>query len=187
MDRCIVSAPSSYLLVIRTGPFLPRTRTSILLLPELSWCRRLIVYSKFTEIYRYFGWWQYQKNGKGEGRNLTEQSKRAAIDYLLLDAFYLPNTNGIPKSRQLAIVKGDQKSFSIASASIIAKVYRDKLMQSLSNKSMYKKYQWNKNKGYGTIFHREIIVKFGQTKYHRTQFIATYLSKANDKRLTTSD
>lgn len=67
------------------------------------------------------------------------------------------------------IVKGDAKSFSIAAASIIAKVTRDKIMQKAAEK--YPVFQWEKNKGYGTKQHREAIVKFGYTKFHRPTFL----------------
>lgn len=80
-------------------------------------------------------------------------------------------------SRQLAIINGDSKSISIAAASIIAKVYRDKLMQSLSTKSKRKKYGWEANKGYGTKQHREAILKHGVTRHHRKQFVESFLNK----------
>ena len=101
-----------------------------------------------------------------------------AVDYLLIDAFYIPYVKGLRRKNQKAIIKGDTKSISIAAASIIAKVYRDKLMTSLNKKSKYKKYNWAKNKGYGTKEHREIIRKHGISRLHRKQFVETWLSKA---------
>ena len=77
---------------------------------------------------------------------------------------------------QLAIIKGDQKSFSIAAASIIAKVYRDNLMKSLSKK--YKDYGWEENKGYGTKKHCEAIKKYNISKHHRKSFVETYLKNS---------
>lgn len=111
------------------------------------------------------------------------------VDYLLIDAFYIPYIRGLRmpaknkrkdrktgkirdfSSRQLAVINGDSRSFSVASASIIAKVYRDKLMFGLGNKSKYMKYDWVSNKGYGTKRHRRAIRKYGLTKYHRRTFI----------------
>lgn len=93
--------------------------------------------------------------------------------YLLIDAFNLKNVDGIGLKNQKGIVKGDEKSISIAAASIIAKVYRDNLMRKLSGK--YKKYKWSENKGYGTDFHRSQIVKYGVTKLHRAQFVESWL------------
>jgi ribonuclease HII len=100
------------------------------------------------------------------------------IEHLLIDAFYIPFVKGLRRKNQKPIIKGDAKSISIAAASIIAKVYRDKLMTSLSTKSKYKKYGWGKNKGYGTKEHREMIRKYGTSILHRKQFVETWLSKA---------
>ena len=66
-------------------------------------------------------------------------------------------------------VKGDQKSITIAAASIIAKVYRDDLMIKLS--SDYPQYGWLKNKGYGTKEHISAIHQFGISEYHRKSFL----------------
>lgn len=98
------------------------------------------------------------------------------IDFLLMDAFYVPYLKGLRRKNQLAIVKGDTKSVSIAAASIIAKVYRDKLMTKLSKQSKYKKYKWDKNKGYGTPDHRDAIQKYGVTSKHRKQFVKNCVS-----------
>lgn len=66
------------------------------------------------------------------------------------------------------IVKGDSKYLSIAAASILAKTYRDEYMEELH--SQYPQYQWNKNKGYPTVAHREAIKKYGTTPFHRMSF-----------------
>lgn len=66
------------------------------------------------------------------------------------------------------IVKGDNKVISIAAASIIAKVYRDKMMKDLGK--VYKGYNFAKNKGYGTKFHQETIKKLGLCPVHRKSF-----------------
>ena len=66
-------------------------------------------------------------------------------------------------------VKGDQKSITIAAASILAKVYRDDLMIKLS--SEYPQYGWLKNKGYGTKEHINAIHQFGISEYHRRSFL----------------
>lgn len=68
-----------------------------------------------------------------------------------------------------AVIKGDTKSASIACASIIAKVYRDKLMEEYSEK--YTHYGFEKNVGYGTKEHMEAIVKHGSCDIHRESFI----------------
>lgn len=68
-----------------------------------------------------------------------------------------------------SIVKGDQKSISIAAASIIAKVHRDKLMAELGAK--YPQYKWHQNAGYGTKDHINALKTHGPTKLHRKLFI----------------
>lgn len=69
---------------------------------------------------------------------------------------------------QQAIVKGDGKSASIAAASILAKVYRDRKMRQLAQE--YPQYMWDKNKGYATKEHIEAIRKYGRCEYHRQSF-----------------
>lgn len=66
------------------------------------------------------------------------------------------------------IIKGDSIYTSIAAASILAKTYRDEYMQQLHEK--FPHYCWNKNKGYGTLTHRDAILKHGQCDYHRKSF-----------------
>ena len=71
------------------------------------------------------------------------------------------------------IKNGDQKSVSIAAASIIAKTWRDKLMNYYSK--VYPVYGWDKNKGYGTAEHRKAIKKYGITKIHRKSFLSNLI------------
>ena len=82
--------------------------------------------------------------------------------FLLIDGFNL----NIPK--QKSIINGDKISLSIASASIIAKVYRDDLMRKASN--IHPNYLFAKNKGYGTLEHRNAIKLNGLCDLHRTSF-----------------
>ena len=70
--------------------------------------------------------------------------------------------------KEQSIIKGDNKSLSIAAASIIAKVHRDRLMKKLSIK--FKDFGWEKNAGYGTKMHIENIHRFGPTIHHRKTF-----------------
>jgi len=104
-------------------------------------------------------------------------SSSTRIDYLLIDAIKIPYIRGIPCNRQKAIIRGDGLSFSIAAASIIAKVYRDKLMVNLGKNVEFRKYYWIKNKGYGTKAHRNAILRHGTCKHHREAFVKTFLSK----------
>jgi ribonuclease HII len=66
------------------------------------------------------------------------------------------------------IVKGDSKYFSIAAASILAKTYRDEYMLSLA--ADYPKYDWINNKGYPTVKHRNAVISYGLTPFHRKTF-----------------
>lgn len=72
------------------------------------------------------------------------------------------------KINSFCIVKGDSKYASIAAASVLAKTYRDEYMISLHEK--HPVYQWQKNKGYGTLQHRLAIQQHGLCKYHRKSF-----------------
>lgn len=66
------------------------------------------------------------------------------------------------------IVKGDGLYFSIAAASVLAKTFRDEYMEKIH--SEYPDYGWDRNKGYGTLYHRKAILKYGVTPYHRRSF-----------------
>jgi ribonuclease HII len=68
-----------------------------------------------------------------------------------------------------SVVKGDIKSFSIAAASILAKVTRDRIMRAASE--IYPEYGWERNKAYGTRFHIEALKKYGPSPLHRKTFL----------------
>lgn len=74
----------------------------------------------------------------------------------------------------ISIVKGDNKSFVIASASIIAKVTRDRIMKELA--LLHPQYLWGKNKGYATKEHISAIKKFGITPFHRKTFLGKIIN-----------
>ena len=73
------------------------------------------------------------------------------------------------------VIKGDAKSQSIAAASILAKVARDRYMKELGEK--YPQYQFSKHKGYGTKLHYEMIEKYGISPVHRPSFLKKVLNK----------
>ena len=97
---------------------------------------------------------------------MTEFS--ALPDFVLIDAFKLEDFD---TSRQLPIVHGDQISASIAAASVLAKVYRDQLMETLD--SQFPGYGFAKHKGYGTKAHRDALKQLGLSPLHRTSFNLT--------------
>lgn len=74
-----------------------------------------------------------------------------------------------PDYRILPIVKGDDTSYSIACASIVAKVYRDNLMEKYDKE--FPEYGFSKHKGYGTKAHYDVILEKGITKIHRKSFL----------------
>ena len=84
--------------------------------------------------------------------------------FLLLDGNFTINSI----VRQKAVVKGDQKVVSIAAASIIAKVTRDRIMEKYNKK--YPQYKFDKHKGYPTKLHVEMLKKFGACPIHRKSF-----------------
>jgi len=90
---------------------------------------------------------------------------KTQADYLLTDALDL---NQHIHCEQEAIIKGDQKIYSISCASIIAKVTRDNLMSSLGGE--YSKYQFHKHKGYGTKLHQQKLVEHGVSSIHRRSY-----------------
>jgi len=94
-------------------------------------------------------------------RAITGLSKRP--DFVLVDGNKMPN--GI---QGRAVVKGDSKSMSIAAASIIAKVSRDRIMDELSRE--FPNYGWDRNAGYPTAAHVEAIRRHGITPHHRKTF-----------------
>ena len=102
----------------------------------------------------------------------TKLSMRRVVDkfnmenaYLLIDGNFSLNYKSY---REQSVIKGDDKSLSIAAASIIAKVHRDRLMKKLSLK--FQHFGWEKNAGYGTKMHIENIYRLGPTIHHRKTF-----------------
>lgn len=107
----------------------------------------------------------------------TYEAMRQAVEtlavkpqQLLVDAVHIPGIN-IP---QASIVKGDEKSISIAAASIIAKVTRDRMM--IGYDELFPGYQFAKNKGYGTSEHIEALKKIGPCPIHRRSFIKNFVN-----------
>ena len=110
-------------------------------------------------------------------RQATFMAMRRAVsglsvspDFLLVDGENLPDSP-VPS---LGIVKGDQKSFSISAASIVAKVARDNYMKELERE--YPQYKFAKNKGYGTKEHIQAIKQLGPSPHHRKSFLKKILT-----------
>lgn len=96
------------------------------------------------------------------------QGKPVEPDLIFIDAEEIET-----KLEQVSIIKGDDKSHTIACASIIAKVYRDNLCQDWDEK--YPGYNIKQHKGYGTKEHRENILKLGPSPIHRKSFLKNIL------------
>ncbi len=108
--------------------------------------------------------------------NATYEAMQQAInnltvtpDILLNDAVNIPGID----IKQIPIIKGDAKSLSIASASIIAKVTRDRIMYGYDK--LYPEYGFAKHKGYGTKQHREALAEYGPCPIHRKTYIKKYV------------
>ena len=91
-------------------------------------------------------------------------------DFALIDGNKIPAGIKIPAA---AIVKGDAKSMSIAAASILAKVSRDRLLMEYDKQ--YPEYQFAKHKGYGTKLHTDLIKEYGPCEIHRLSFLKNIL------------
>ena len=105
--------------------------------------------------------------------NATFIAMNRAIDGLSTKAdFALIDGNRVPKDIKIpceTVIKGDSKSMSIAAASVLAKVTRDRLMLELDEK--YPLYEFKKHKGYGTALHMDLIRKYGPSECHRPSFL----------------
>ena len=103
---------------------------------------------------------------------LTESINKLEIkpNIIMVDALTGIETMGIPYK---SVIKGDAKCYSIAAASIIAKVTRDRLMREWDK--IYPEYGFAKHKGYGTAAHIEAIKKLGACPLHRQSFIKNFI------------
>ena len=105
-------------------------------------------------------------------KGLTKSLEELEIkpDLVLVDALTKIDTLGIPYR---SIIKGDAKSYSIAAASIIAKVTRDRIMRQWDE--IYPEYGFEKHKGYGTKMHIDAIKEYGPCPLHRRSFIKNFV------------
>ena len=100
---------------------------------------------------------------------IGRMSEKQNPDLLLVDAVHIPDVD----IKQVGIVKGDAKSVSIAAASILAKVTRDRFMVEMDK--LYPEYGFASQKGYGSKFHIEAIKKYGASPIHRQTFIKNFV------------
>lgn len=100
---------------------------------------------------------------------IGRMSEKQNPDLLLVDAVHIPDVD----IKQVGIVKGDAKSVSIAAASILAKVTRDRFMVEMDK--LYPEYGFASHKGYGSKSHIEAIKKYGASPIHRQTFIKNFV------------
>lgn len=96
-----------------------------------------------------------------------EKKYQLKVDFLLIDGIKINNSK-LKKRKYKLIIKADQKVFSCAAASIVAKVVRDRIMQRLHRK--YPNYKFDLHKGYPTRLHKKMIKKYGSCLVHRKTF-----------------
>ncbi|KAF0151985.1 MAG: ribonuclease HII [Ignavibacteria bacterium] len=117
--------------------------------------------------------------------NILQASLKAmklAVDELLSQPEIIlidGNKSFLHAAETIAVVKGDSKSFSVAAASILAKVTRDKIMRKSAEK--FPNYGWERNKGYATKKHISAIKKYGAAELHRTTFLGKILPQCSNK------
>ena len=99
------------------------------------------------------------------------ESLDVPADYALIDGNRMPPISIDGET----VVKGDAKSMSIAAASILAKVSRDRFMLEIDKK--YPQYQFSKHKGYGTKLHYEMLSEHGVSDCHRLSFLKSFFNK----------
>ena len=111
-------------------------------------------------------------NATKKGLTTAVQALTVKPDRIIVDALEHIDTCHIPYT---SIIKGDAKCYSIAAASIIAKVTRDRIMRQWDE--IYPQYGFAKHKGYGTKAHIEAIKEYGLTPIHRLSFVKNIIGK----------
>ncbi|MEG0266649.1 MAG: ribonuclease HII [Bacilli bacterium] len=118
----------------------------------------------------------YEASRKAMMKSIKKVSKQINLEHVLVDAMPLKDL----KIKSTSIIKGDAKSISIAAASVLAKVTRDKMMYKLDKK--YPQYGYGKHKGYPTKMHLEAINKYGLIEGYRKTYgpVKQIIMKGND-------
>ncbi len=111
-------------------------------------------------------------NATKEGLTMAVQELNPKPNLIIVDALNKIDTLGIPYK---SIIKGDAKCYSIAAASIIAKVTRDRIMRQWDE--VYPQYGFSKHKGYGTSEHIKAIKEYGLCPLHRLSFVKNIVGK----------
>ncbi len=170
------------------GPLAGNVVTACVVMPEepvlvwiddskkLSESRREKVYDEILEHALYVGIGQVSPSEIDEINILqaTRKAMRAAAADIPADIFLIDAVTGLGlKGKEVPIIKGDASSYSIAAASIVAKVTRDRQMAELDK--VFPEYGFARNKGYGTREHIEALKKYGPCPIHRRNFIGHFV------------
>lgn len=142
---------------------------------KLSESRREKVYQQILDTARYIGIGQATPEEIDEINILqaTKKAMRQAAEQVPADVYLVDAVSNLGlKGVEIPIVKGDATSYSIAAASIVAKVVRDRQMLQLDE--IYPQYGFARNKGYGTAEHIAALKELGPTPYHRRSFIRNF-------------
>ena len=123
----------------------------------ISWAVGIVSHTKIDEI--------NILNASFLAMTQAVEQLKVTPEHLLIDGNRFKSELDIPFT---CMIKGDGRFLSIAAASILAKTYRDDIMNKLHNE--FPNYGWNKSKGYPTKAHREAIREFGVTPHHRQSF-----------------
>jgi ribonuclease HII len=170
------------------GPLAGNVVTACVVMPEepvlvwiddskkLSESRREKVFEEIMEHALYVGIGEVSPAEIDEINILqaTRKAMRAAAADIPADIFLIDAVTGLGlKGKEVPIIKGDASSYSIAAASIVAKVTRDRQMAELDK--LFPEYGFARNKGYGTREHIEALKRFGPCPIHRRSFIGHFV------------
>ncbi len=170
------------------GPLAGNVVTACVVMPEepvlvwiddskkLSESRREKVYEEIMEHALYIGIGEVSPAEIDEINILqaTRKAMRTAAADIPADIFLIDAVTGLGlKGKEVSIIKGDASSYSIAAASIVAKVTRDRQMAELDK--LFPEYGFARNKGYGTREHIEALKRFGPCPIHRRSFIGHFV------------
>ena len=170
------------------GPLAGNVVTACVVMPEepvliwiddskkLSESRREKVYEEIVQHALYIGTGEVAPAEIDEINILeaTRKAMRAAAADIPADIFLIDAVKGLGlKGKEIPIIKGDASSYSIAAASIVAKVTRDRQMNELDK--LFPEYGFARNKGYGTKEHIEALKKYGPCPVHRRSFIGHFV------------
>jgi ribonuclease HII len=170
------------------GPLAGNVVTACVVMPEnpvISWIddskklsetRREKVYDDITASALYIGIGEVSPEEIDEINILqaTKKAMRMAAEQVPADIFLIDAVTDLGlKGKEIPLIKGDATSYSIAAASIIAKVVRDRQMAEADK--LYPWYGFSRNKGYGTKEHIEALKKYGPCPIHRRSFIRNFV------------